>query len=232
MVILCADTKENLARPVRPPLSWWIASLNPSPDEIVIGAIDVGAPKNIGWAILFDGKEYSGRDLDEFIELFAELANGNPSALGFECPLFIPLHDELANLTRQRVGEAGRPWSAGAGATVTTIGLAIVSYTLRKLRERMPEATATQDWKAWPREKDLLVWEAFISGANHAGPGGHHLDAHMAATGFKLAINNLDSANAIQPVNVLSLAGACLARNGWGNPPSELSKPCLVIRPV
>ena len=143
------------------------------PDDIVIGAIDVGAPKNIGWAILAHGDQRTGGDLDEFIDLFTEVANGKPGALGFECPLFIPLNDGLSRLTKQRDGEAGRPWSAGAGATVTTIGMAIMCYTMRKLRERMPEAEATLDWKTWPHGNDLLIWEAFISGNNHAGPGEH-----------------------------------------------------------
>ena len=60
----------------------------------MVGAIDVGAPRNIGWAILSDGSEATGQDLDAFIDTFARLANDRPAALGFEAPLFIPVNAE------------------------------------------------------------------------------------------------------------------------------------------
>jgi len=65
------------------------------PNDIVVGAVDVGAPKNIGWAVLAEGNVETGSDLDDFVELFAKCSAGKPSALGFEAPLFIPY---------------GRPW--------------------------------------------------------------------------------------------------------------------------
>ena len=199
-------------------------------NDIVIGAIDVGAPRNIGWAILDGTHETHGNDLNAFIDAFAERAKGRPSALGFECPLFIPLRTELSKLTSQRVGENGRPWSAGAGATVTTIGLAIVTYTLVQLRKRM-DGTATLDWKAWPAENSMLLWEAFVSGANHAAPGEHWRDALNAARGFQKALPDLDGCNAVTGTEVLSLVGACALRAGWSNDASILHDCCLVIRP-
>ena len=81
--------------------------------------------------------------------------------------------DELSTITKARQGDGSRSWSAGAGATVTTIGLAVVTYTLRKLKEQMGEAfpKAMLDWTKWPEGDALLFWEAFVSGANHAAPG-------------------------------------------------------------
>ena len=61
----------------------------------------------------------------------------------------------LGNLTKQRNGETGRPWSAGAGATVTTIGLTIVDYTMSQLRLRLPNKNATLNWNDWPDHDDL-----------------------------------------------------------------------------
>ncbi len=200
------------------------------PTDIIIGAIDVGAPRNIGWAIIDGDQETHGTDLDVFIETFANQAKSKPCALGFECPLFIPLNTELPKLTAQRQGENGRPWSAGAGATVTTIGLAIVTYTLMQLRARM-DTTVTMDWNTWPKGNSMLLWEAFVSGANHAAPGEHWRDALNAARGFQKALPDLGGCNAVTGADVLSLAGACALRAGWINDPKLLHDRCLVIRP-
>ncbi|RYH08838.1 hypothetical protein EU800_15280 [Tropicimonas sp. IMCC6043] len=136
--------------------------------DIVVGAVDVGAPKNIGWAVLDGENVEHGSNLGCFAACFAEHSQERPSALGFEAPLFIP-HGRPANkLTGQRSGENGRPWSAGAGATVTTIGLAVVNYVLAKLRALQSERRAVLDWKHWPNGADVLLFEAFVSGDNHA----------------------------------------------------------------
>lgn len=200
--------------------------------DVVVGAVDVGGPKNIGWAILSDGSEKTGTDLDAFVGEFAKLALGSPVALGFEAPLFIPIGRLTADLTKQRYGENGRPWSAGAGAAVTTLGLAVVTQVLSQLRTRLPNTRASLEWQRWPYSDDLLIFEAFVSGANHAGPDKHHLDALSAARAFRANLEDLDAANAVTETNVLSLAGACMVRTGWGSPNADLlSQSCLVIRP-
>jgi len=71
------------------------------------------------------------------------------------------------------------------------------------------------DWTAWPNDEDLLLFEAFVSGANHAAPGEHELDAQNAARAFHTAQPDLDAANAISKKHVLSLVGICMARTGW-----------------
>lgn len=137
-----------------------------------------------------------------------------------------------AKLTTQRNGDNGRPWFAGAGATVTTISLAVVTYVLADLRTWLPATRATLDWNAWPHRDDLLIFEAFVSGTNHAGPGEHDLDALNAARAFRANLGDLDVANAVSEAHVLSLAGACMARTGWVEKGfGVLAQPCLVIRP-
>ena len=136
-----------------------------------MGAVDVGSPQKMGWAIVDRQSHHSGHNLDEFIDLFSTKIEGRPTALGFEAPLFIPCHQELRSITARRIGEKDRPWSAGAGATVTTIGLAVMAYTLRNLKQRVAPRRATLDWRKWPQRDDLLIFEAFVSGQNHAGPG-------------------------------------------------------------
>lgn len=146
--------------------------------------------------------------------------------------MFIPHGRPLEKLTAQRNGDNGKPWSAGAGATVTTIGLAIISHVLTGLREYEPKRRAVLDWNSWPNNDGLLLFEAFISGSNHAGPGEHWKDALNAAEGFALALVDLDAANAVSEANVFSLIGACMMRTGWTETDDGLlSQPCLVIRP-
>jgi len=203
-----------------------------NPQNIVVGAIDVGAPKNIGWAILSGDDVEHGTDLNEFIVKFAKASTGKPSALGFEAPMFIPHGHPMQKLTSQRNGDNGKPWSAGAGATVTTIGLAIVSHVLAGLLEHGCKQRATLDWQKWPNADDLLLFEAFVSGDNHAGPGEHWKDALNAAQGFVAALPDLDAANAVSEANVFSLIGACMMRTEWAETDNNLlSQSCLVIRP-
>ena len=79
------------------------------PHQVAIGVIDVGSPKNIGWAVVVGESEDHGSELDDFILCFAEHSRGGPVARGFEAPLFLPVGRPAPNLTKQRDGEAGRP---------------------------------------------------------------------------------------------------------------------------
>jgi hypothetical protein len=187
--------------------------------------------KNIGWAVVDKGYTEHGSDLDEFVQCFTERSKGKPAVLGFEAPMFIPHGRPSGKLTGQRHGVNGRPWSAGAGAPVTTIGLAIVSYVLGELRSRQQSRKALLDWNQWPNGDDLLLFEAFVSGDNHAGPGEHRKDALNAAEGFRAALDDLDTANAVVEPDVFSLIGACMLRTGWSDDVSLLRENCVVIRP-
>lgn len=116
---------------------------------------------------------------------------------------------------------------------MTTIGLAIVSHVLTGLLERDPQRCAILDWNQWPNGDELLLFEAFVSGDNHAGPGEHWKDALNAAEGFVAALPNLDAANAVIEPEVFSLVGACMVRTGWAEQGTKLlSNSCLVIRPL
>ncbi len=200
-------------------------------ENFVVGAVDVGAPRNIGWAVLDGAEVYHGSDLDEFVECFSDCSKGQPAALGFEAPMFVPHGRPLNKLTAQRKGENGRPWSAGAGATVTTIGLVTVSHVLSELRALDATRSAVLNWGNWPRSDDILVFEAFVSGENHAAPGEHWKDALNAAEGFRSAVGKFNERNAVIEDEVFSLVGACMLRTGWGVDQNLLQQSCLVIRP-
>ena len=79
-----------------------------------IGSIQLG---NFAWArgerrvrvkISHKGEQIAG--LAERIAL--DFNAGRPVALGFECPLFLPVRDDPDKLTSQRDGEDGYAWSA------------------------------------------------------------------------------------------------------------------------
>jgi hypothetical protein len=201
--------------------------------DVCIGVIDVGSPKsgNLGWAIRKGEQKSHGDDFDEFIAEFAKQCDGCPAALGFEAPLFVPIRDKAHELTNARKGEGGRPWSASAGATVLTVALPVVTYTLSKLCTRIEGYEASLDWKSWGAgANELLVWEAFVSGSSKGDDHWH--DADIAAGAFHYGLDNLDAINAIEEPEVLSLVGAALIHSGWAEASvSILKTPALVVKP-
>jgi hypothetical protein len=69
-----------------------------------VAVIDIGRRENTGWAV--EGpKSSEGKDIDECVDALAAALNDGPLALGFEAPMFVPLHQDAKNLTRGRNGE-------------------------------------------------------------------------------------------------------------------------------
>lgn len=201
---------------------------------LAVGVVDVGSPKSgkLGWAILVPGAPAMlGSDLDQFIHKMAELGANMPLAIGFEAPLFIPTRFEALRILTARNGEGARPWSAGAGASVTTAALGVVAYTLNGLRLRMPDAKALVDFAQLPVAKDqVLFFEAFVTG--EAKGVDHKDDALKAASLAALLVARSQTArSAINEVEPFSLLGACLLRTGWSTDISLLSVPCFVVKP-
>lgn len=201
---------------------------------IAVGVIDVGSPKSgkLGWAILEPGAApVTGGDLDAFITQAGALAGKWPLAIGFEAPLFIPTRAKALDVLTSRHGEGSRPWSAGAGAAVTTAALAITTYTLTGLRALTPQATASTDWTRLPRASgDVLFFEAFVTGLAKGTDHAH--DALIAAEAAReLLCGGRAYGSAIGDTDVFSLLGASLLRSGWSTDLSLLSSPCLVVKP-
>ena len=98
--------------------------------NIVVWAADIGSIKNdkFGWYRAESGQDNTdcgGRDILKFAEgIVDDLKKGKKVAIGFECPLFIPITDKSENLTKARKGEKNRSWSAVAGCGALTTGLA------------------------------------------------------------------------------------------------------------
>jgi hypothetical protein len=84
--------------------------------NLSIACADVGsvATARFGWAIRDqpDGIEEApdSGSITAFADaVIARLRLGRSVALGFECPLFVPLRTEPSELTRRRAGEGNRP---------------------------------------------------------------------------------------------------------------------------
>ncbi|MFT4252558.1 MAG: hypothetical protein QM608_08745 [Caulobacter sp.] len=202
--------------------------------DIAIGVIDVGSPKGgkLGWAILAPNADPAlGKDLDAFVDAMTALGGNWPLAIGFEAPLFIPTPAEALKILGGRKGEGSRPWSAGAGAAVTTAALAVVTYTLAGLRRGLGQAAASTDISALPlRPGDTLFFEAFVTAA--AKGDDHADDAFIAAREIQALLSGHRAyRSAIDEPEVFSLLGASLLRTGWSTDLAVLSTPCLVVKP-
>lgn len=204
--------------------------------DLTICCADIGSVRtgNFGWALrdfpapLYEVPERAS--ITEFADAIIERLNdGRSVALGFECPLFVPIRENPADLTRARRGEGNRPWSAGAGSGSLATGLVEVTWLLMRIRAAMdPQPRLAVSWETFVRDSGgLFLWEAFVT--REAKVGSHHGDAGVAVQAFARSLPDPSTANAIDEQRVLSLVGAAAIRAGWNVPPSLLSTPCLVV---
>jgi hypothetical protein len=209
-----------------------------------IAALDVGALDSVGWwmqdgtkqpCLAERGEELREAltNLERLVEAVAtRLDDGGRVALGFECPLFVPLPLEMSLLGKQRSGEEGRPWSAGAGATVATYGAQQVTWVLRGIRSAVTRSvTASTDINRLD-DVDLFVWEAFVTeGAKAEDDGWMHVADARAAVEKFVECRSKETPSAINDTSVINLAAAYLARAGWDVAvDSLLSEPCFVAK--
>ena len=159
------------------------------------------------------------------------LLSGQSVALGFECPLFVPIPEREFELGKSRIGEGNRAWSAGAGAGALAAGLVQVCWVLQKIRASVPERIiGCMPWSTFlESQPSLLIWEAFVSGS---AKGNTHLaDAERAVNAFERSLPNPSVSSAISPSGATySLADAALLRTGWSTDIAFLQQACIVIR--
>src|SRR5262245_58986181 len=98
--------------------------------SLEIFCADIGsiARDRFGWTRKISGESdktgLSGTSIIDLVDAVAEDLNaGRKVALGFECPLFVPLPRNPHLLTAVRPGEGSRPWCAGAGSGALATGL-------------------------------------------------------------------------------------------------------------
>lgn len=202
--------------------------------EPVVWVADIGSVvrQRFGWCRLTaDGNSRAGREIDDFARGIAQdLNEGNLVALGFECPLFVPVPGDPTGLTKARRGEGNRPWSAGAGAGALATGLTECVWVLERVRSlTRVSITATLAWERLKGgEANLFIWEAFVTGGVKGDS--HQEDAQIAAETFWTRYPNIAEANAVEAENCYSLVGAALLRAGLVQDLSVLRQPCIVVR--
>jgi hypothetical protein len=140
--------------------------------DTAIYCADIGSIQNdrFGWARVeaedFDIERHrGGQEITDLVEAVAEdLAARRAVALGFECPLFVPVPEDPLRLSMARPGEANRSWSAGAGAGSMATGIVQVAWILRQLRGHCPKTFAYLDWAQFRTAgSGLFLWEAFVT---------------------------------------------------------------------
>ncbi|MFS2150770.1 hypothetical protein [Rhizobium sp. Rhizsp42] len=192
--------------------------------------VDIGSPKqgNLGWWITGPFIEDGGTGPEDLIVSLTEAILAGPVVLGFEAPMYVPTKRDIGATLQQRPGETGRPWSAGAGASVTAMALALVPAILDRLASNIPGLKAWQDWTSLPAEPgEILVFEAFVtSGVSD----GHAEDARLAAYAARELLGGGDVKSALGQEPCMSMLGAALLHAGLSNDLEELRRQCLVVK--
>ena len=207
------------------------------PYELDIYCADIGSVPNrrFGWARSAPDetaieRHRGGVEIVDLVEaVVADIAAGCPVALGFECPLFVPVPEQALRLGTARPGEGNRSWSAGAGAGAMATGIVEVAWILSELRHRCSGATPYLDWNEFTDATGgLFLWEAFVTAGAKAAT--HVDDATVAVAAFRDALPDVSAANAVTAKRPLSLLGAALLWSGWSDDTELLHAPCVVIK--
>ena len=201
--------------------------------NVIVWAVDIGSVEKgrFGWCrATSSGNTKHGKSISDLVEGVArDLSDGLRVALGFECPLFVPIAADPYSLTKARAGEGNRPWSAGAGSGALATGLTECVWIFERIRERSNGNTIPVfDWvQFYGGEGTFFVWEAFVSGK--AKGATHADDATIAAKAFWSCYPDIEGASSIKATNPFSLVGAALLRAGLSSDVKLLSEPCVVI---
>lgn len=144
-------------------------------EELAVYCADIGSikakPTKFGWAGVHDNQRPEGSCIHDLVDSVAMSAQaGYKIALGFECPLWVPVSDQPFDLTSARAVDGNKPWSAAAGACALATGLTESAWILSRVRQRLAggEAATAQAYLDWREFEDsmtgLFVWEAFVTG--------------------------------------------------------------------
>ena len=202
--------------------------------SVVVWVADVGSVSagNFAWCRMeSEGVVTSGPDIAALATgVAADLSVGRQVALGFECPLYVPVAREPRALSRARKVDGNRPWSAGPGCAVLALGLAETAWVFSRLAEiTTVPVLPTFRWKELMAGRaNLFIWEAFVTGG--AKGDSHEEDAVIAAASFWQRYPDIEEAVGQPDENPLSLAGAALLHSGLSDDVTLLSEACVVIR--
>lgn len=211
------------------------------PAPLVIG-VDVGSlrRKRFAWSTA-DFASHGENDPDEVSKLVASsIGTGRSVAVGFEFPLSIPVPQagstKWSDLGKQRQGEDGRPWSAGAGAFALATGMAQMTWILNDVSHRLDSKVpvTTQLDRFANSGAALLLAEVFVSADGKPEPGRISqdlADAQAAASRLQEMItSNLPTDVTCHPHKTINLAAAAAIHARMDIDPDELKMEALVAR--
>ena len=201
--------------------------------EIIIYCADIGSIKNnnFGWCRGYNSKFDEGTDIIEFSSRISkDLSEGKMVALGFECPLFVPISKNPLFLTAARQGEGDRAWSAGAGCGALSTGLTESVFILNEIKKHSTQkVTPTFNWNYFINDNaNLFIWEAFIT--KEAKVTSHSGDAKVTVMSFEKSLPNIEEANSILVDNSYNLVAAAILRVGLSENINLLCETCIVIK--
>lgn len=210
-------------------------------ENLVVWVADVGSVQKdrFGYCSLDQAGRvrYTGIDPREFANgIIQDLRDERRVALGFECPLFIPVRAEPKELTKGRTVDGNRAWSAEAGSGVLATGLVECAWVLWEIGKAQIGTRPTLDGEVFrSSHANLFIWEAFVSGKAKHYTVQHDLKAHIgdamnAAETFLRKFENGEMKDQ-KDGPVLSLAGAALLYAGLIKDPAILRQPCPVFKP-
>jgi hypothetical protein len=197
--------------------------------SIIVYAADAGSitQGNFGWARVstigaLDEETCVMRLRDSLV---ADLSAGHAVALGFECPLFLPVPRHSSELGKARPGEGKHSFSACAAIA----GWVELAWVLRELKQVLPLLRGTLSWyDITENTADVLLWEAFISGTDKRGT--HSADAAAAAKAMSEHLSAGEPASSIRADLPLSVAGALLLWAGLSSDLNLLHRSVPVVR--
>ncbi len=211
----------------------------PWPDDLHVFCADIGsiARGSFAWARRLPGTGQEEVHQPESIEALAAavvqlLRNGEPVALGFEAPMFVPVPEDPRQLGKARPCDAGRPsWSSQVGGSVLATATVQVPWILHYIHAQVPHVEVHLRWESFADARSgLLLWEAFVSGA--AKGGTHEADARIGVRAFCNQLPSPGDAIAGETPRPFSLLAAAAIWAGWFLPPDDLRAPCVLIRAV
>ena len=216
-------------------------------EGLAIYCADIGSIKrdNFGWAVVHGDRQRGGKEIGELVDdVVGSLAAGIKVALGFECPLWVPVPGDPSGLTAGRVVDGNKPWSAGAGASALATGLTETGWILRDIRRRLRDGGVSPpsthlDWQDFTgTDMGIFLWEAFVTGeakatGTDADKGGHVADALTACREFASRLPDPGTGSPCEPGHaVRSLIGAAVLWSGWSEDLGLLRARCLVVKPT